>query len=268
MSDPTRSISSRNGETRSDLVAELDPPAAAPRPGILAPSSAGYSDFPPPSSDRHPGSDDRLDVLHPSDAAHPPSMTAGPVDILGLWDSEAGAATPETLAPVRVGSEEVLIVPFTTTAIPVDLHFLDFRSSRGYVRCHGPGCLLCRVGRRPERRDLLPVYDVLGRSVSVLPIGTSLRPHALRPQLAPILRRAMGGERLIVSLRREDYKFLVATLIRGEGVDDGAGTIASFRSRFEAGQVDLAAVYPSLANEELAQVDEVRSLLAAKGIRP
>src|SRR5262249_45348854 len=99
-------------------------------------------------------------------------------DGLDLWDSEAGG-TAAALAVVRIDLNESLLVPFTTSMLRVKLHFLDTPAYRGFIHCPGDGCLLCRIGRKSEVRDLLPVYDAVARAVGVLPISESLRPNAL-----------------------------------------------------------------------------------------
>src|SRR5688500_13109683 len=92
----------------------------------------------------------------------------GPTDGLALWDAEAARA-PARLAPVRLDSNERLLLPFTTAMTRLPLHFLDFPMYRGYVRCNEPDCVLCQSGRQKEQRDLLPIYDVVERLVGVLP---------------------------------------------------------------------------------------------------
>src|SRR5260370_8767282 len=92
-----------------------------------------------------------------------------PSDALARWDAESPRnATP--LAAVRLDGNEALLLPFTTDALPVRLHYLESPAYRGYVHCTGTGCLLCRIGRRPEERDLLPAYDAIARTVGLLPI--------------------------------------------------------------------------------------------------
>ncbi|MGH9038461.1 MAG: hypothetical protein ACRD0O_22110, partial [Acidimicrobiia bacterium] len=69
------------------------------------------------------------------------------------------AAAPVGPEEVRLDQNDRLLVPFTTSVERVSTHFLDYPSLRGYVRCNGPGCLLCRLGRKVDHRDLWPVYD-------------------------------------------------------------------------------------------------------------
>jgi hypothetical protein len=168
---------------------------------------------------------------------------------------------------IRIDASESLIVPFTTSLLRVKIHFHDTRAYRGYLHCSGAECLACRIGRKPEVRDLLPVYDAVARAVGVLAVSESLRPQALRPQLTPILRQLRQGGRLILSIRKSDnVHFEVGTLDLPEDADDGADKILAFSRQLEAGSIDLAAVYPHIDNEELAQIPEIAQAMHLKGI--
>src|SRR5262249_19030644 len=106
-------------------------------------------------------------------------------DALELWQAEGPGAARPPLEGVRLDANERLLVPFTTSTRRVQLHYLDAPALRGYLRCQGPGCLLCRLGKEPETRDLLPVYDPVAQAVGVLAISPNLRPQALRPPAGP-----------------------------------------------------------------------------------
>jgi hypothetical protein len=190
------------------------------------------------------------------------------VDGLALWDSEAAEVAPAGLETVRLDQNEHLLIPFTEGMVRVTLHYVSFAAISGYVRCLGPDCLLCRLGRRPEERDLLPVYDVLAKAVVVLPISSSIRPHALRSQLVPPLRRMAKGEGpLLLAVRKDgNSKFVVSALPLPEGADDGAAVIGPFCERMKAGQVDLASAFQLIPNLELATIDEVSLMMRAKGV--
>jgi hypothetical protein len=203
---------------------------------------------------------------------HPPTAPQGSQpaaqlqDGLDRWDAEAAGDTA-CLSLIRVDANETLVVPFTTSMLRVKIHFLDAPAYRGYLHCGGDGCLLCRVGRRPDVRDLLPVYDAVARAVGVLPISESMRPQALRPQLAPVLRQLKQGGRLLVTLRKLDnVRFELGTVELPEDADDGADKVRAFKSRLESRQVDLAAVYPRLTAEELAEIPEVARAMLLKGV--
>jgi hypothetical protein len=190
------------------------------------------------------------------------------VDGLALWDAETGDSPLEGLSLVKINQNERLVHLFTTTMVRVNVHFTEIEDHRGYLRCNGPGCVLCRIGRKLDTRDLLPVYDLLDRTVSVLPISTSQRPYALRPLLSPVLRRVAGGDgRVLIALKSENYyKFSVAVLRLPENADDGTGAIRLFCDRLEDGLIDLASAYQQMENADLAAVRWVKDHMVAKGI--
>jgi hypothetical protein len=226
-------------------VAAIEPPLAVPAPP---------ADTPPPPVPAPPAV---------------PAPAGQPVDGLALWDAEDVAGPRESLALLRLDQNERYVIVFTTTILRVLVHFLDFAAIRGFVKCNGPDCLLCRIGRRKDTYDLLPVYDVLARAVAVLAISPTLRQHALRPQLTPVLRRVAGDEGpLLVTLRRDGYTYTVSDSPLPEGADDGAVRIRAFRELFEAGEIDLASPYPTIEDSVLAEIDEVKTVMALKGIEP
>jgi hypothetical protein len=186
------------------------------------------------------------------------------IDVLEAWDEDA-AAGDLPIGLVRLNQDEMALIPFTSEAHTVKLHYCDDPEVKGYVQCNGADCLLCRIGRSPEERTLLPVYLPTGRSVAVLAISPSSRPGALRPQLMPILR---AGNRVVLLIRRPDRTtFTVSTVELQDGTDDGAEIIADFQRRWEASQVDLTSVYPRLANHDMAGLASVATLMKLKGVK-
>lgn len=191
------------------------------------------------------------------------------VDALTLWGAEAGGTGPATMRVIRLDANERLVIPFTTELTRVQVHYLDYASVRDFVHCVGAGCLLCRLGRQVETRDLLPVYDAVDRAVGVLAVSPNVRPNALRPQLMPILQRLKNGSRLLVGLRKQDNtRFSVATYELPEGADDGTDAILKFKEQFDGGQIDLGSVFTRLSNEDLAAVPEISTLMTMKGVKP
>jgi hypothetical protein len=110
------------------------------------------------------------------------------------WKAEAGGS-PDGIDEVRLDQNERLLIPFTTSVVEIQVHFLDYHSYREFVRCNGPHCIRCRIGQQPDTRDLLPVFDVIARTVAVLPVSPNQRPRALRPELFPVLQRLVAGLR-------------------------------------------------------------------------
>jgi hypothetical protein len=198
-----------------------------------------------------------------ADANRPGSVKPGCVDLLQTWADEPADADG-SIALVRLNQDETAVIPFTSEGFPVKIHFCGDPEINGYVHCNGDSCLLCRTGRSQDERTLLPVYLPTSRSVAVLAISPSSRPGALRPQVMPILR---SGKRVALLIRRLDrVAFKVGTVELQDGMDDGAEIIAGFLARWQAGQVDLAAVYPRLDNQDLAGLAGVAALMQLKRI--
>lgn len=187
-------------------------------------------------------------------------------DALSAWAVQAEAA-PEAVEEMRLDRNESLVRPFTTSVVGTTVHYTEFPPLRGYQRCHGEGCLLCRLGRAADRFDLLPVYDVCGRSVRVLAVSASARPHSLRAVLRPVLERVSRGEDVLVSLKKLEWaRFELRTERWPEGTDRGDAAVAAFTERFEAGGIDLRSVFPLVGRDELAALPEVQTMMKVRGL--
>ena len=182
------------------------------------------------------------------------------VDILDLLSSTADAA----LELLRLDESETAVIPFTKDGERVVLHYCSEQEIGGYALCNGEGCLLCAVGRRKEPRVLLPVYLPTAARIAVLPVSTSLRPNALLPQLAPLFK---AEKPLVAFLTRTGGKFTVSTAELKNDMDGGESVIRDFQTSYEAGNVQLASVFPRISNEELGQVGEIAKLVELKGIK-
>ena len=101
---------------------------------------------------------------------------------------EAAGSDWSGLERVRLGSDEVALIPFTDEAEEIDLHYCREADIADYAACNGAGCLLCRIGRDKVTRRLLPVYLPAARAVAVLPVSPNRRPGSLGPQLAEALK--------------------------------------------------------------------------------
>jgi hypothetical protein len=187
------------------------------------------------------------------------------VNLVEFWGEDGPGTGTAVLQPVRLDANETAVVPFTSDGVPVKLHYCDQPEIRGYVQCNGPGCVLCRAGRRPEERVLLPVYLPASQAIGVLAVSPSSRPGSLRPQIMPVLRT---GKRVALFLSKADQtSFKVGTVELTEDMDDGAPVIKLFQERWEAGEMDLAAVYARLDNRDLAAVPGIAAMLKLKGVR-
>lgn len=187
-------------------------------------------------------------------------------DALAKWELEVSRA-PMSPEVIRLDTNDKLLIPFTSTLVEVKIHWVEYPSLRSYLQCNGPDCLLCRIGRQPEPRDLLPVYDVVAKAVGVLPVSPSVRPHALMPQLMPVIRCVINNERVLIAVARPDRQtFRVSVLDLPDDADAGEEAVLRFQEAFDAGKIDLAGIYQRLPNETLATVPEIATIMKLRGI--
>ncbi|HEX4610599.1 MAG TPA: hypothetical protein VH092_20585 [Urbifossiella sp.] len=200
----------------------------------------------------------------PAPALAPPAPP-GLASVRGRW--AAPPVPPRPLATVRLGDDATLVVPFTDRAASANRHYVKSDVGNEYVRCTGPGCLLCALRKEAQGVSLLPVYVPADAAVAVLSVGDSLRPGALGAQLGPLLDRVMAGEQLVVEVRRKrDYTYEVSAFTLPPGADDGAAAIGRFKVDLDAGRVKLEDVYPVRSRAELLNVPELGREAAMRGI--
>jgi hypothetical protein len=187
-------------------------------------------------------------------------------DAVAAWRQEVRPAAT-VLREVRLDGSTRLLVPFTHTVEEVEVHYLEYPSLRGYCRCNGPQCTLCRIGRNRESRDLLPVYDPVAREVVVLPVSPSLRPGALKPQLMHVLEQVKNNKSLLVTVRKPDRAtFSVTVTPLPENADDGCDVILDFLQKYDSGGCELCSIYSLLGNQQLAVIPEIVSTLRTLGM--
>jgi hypothetical protein len=185
-------------------------------------------------------------------------------NLLEHWGQDSPGEQPLALQALRLDANEVAVIPFSTDTEIVRLHYVEEPEIRGYVHCNGADCVLCRAGRKPEERALLPVYVPATKAIAVLPISTSSRPGALRPQIMPILR---SGKRVVLLITKPDrIKFNVGTLELKDGLDDGASVIKAFTDQWEVGTIKLASAFARLENADLAAIPAIGTMLRLKGL--
>ncbi len=110
------------------------------------------------------------------------------------------------LGEIRVRADHRPIVLFTLERVPVVVHYCEEPVIRGYVRCNGDDCVLCKVGKERKQQGLLPVYDPVTESIGFLSVNSSLRPNALLPQLIDRFDEEVPK---VIFISREDYKYVV-----------------------------------------------------------
>lgn len=207
--------------------------------------------------------------------AKPPAVLPSPtegtvlVDALSHWKGDDIETTPTTLRLARLNANMQWFVPFTTTVARCRVHYLEYPSVRGYVRCNGPGCVVCRIGRQCDERDLWPVYDALDGAVVVMAVSPSMRPQALRPRLLPVMHRIQkAAGPLVIGVRQVDREHAVVVNDLPVGADDGADAVRVFKAALDAGRIDLRSAYLTVPNEVLESVPEVRTALTLIGGGP
>ena len=180
------------------------------------------------------------------------------IDAREQWRDEPDAEIGVNV--IRIDRDDRHLIPFTFSLVTVMLHFLQNEPHRGYIRCNGHDCLLCRVGKKPTKYYLLPMYDTEQGSVGVLLINETTRPGALRPQLKTLVDHVDShpGDKLLVIINKPTpIKFHVHWQKLPAGADDGAAVIESFMSRLRAGKIRLASVRPTDESADFAELPEI-----------
>ena len=180
-------------------------------------------------------------------------------------DFEAMVNGSPALERVRLDASEVAIIPFTAEAAQVDIHYCKEPDINDYVACNGENCPLCKIGREKVTRRLLPVYLPASHAVGVLPVGTSLRPRALWPQLAQVLKD--GLRRAVFISRVQGDSYTVTSMPLQADVADGAEVIKTFLEDHQKGTIQLDSVYPKVTNEQLAAISGIAAMLKLRGIK-
>jgi hypothetical protein len=191
------------------------------------------------------------------------SMSGEESDTVNLFDIATAESVESSLELVRLDNDETAFITFTAESKAVNIHYCSEPEINSYVICNGPGCVLCRIGRKQDQRLLLPVYLPAASSVGILPVSKSLRPRALLPQILNVLK---AKKITVLFVVREGAKFTVSTSELQDDVDGGEAVIKLFQEEFKAGNHDLQAVYQKIDNEQLAGVEEIGRMMALKGI--
>lgn len=185
---------------------------------------------------------------------------------LDLFTLVDGSQDTSDVELVRIGNDEAAVILFTSEIEEAVLHYCSEPDLSSYVFCNGADCVLCQIGRKQERRYLLPVFQPTSGQIGILPVSPSLRPHALLPQLLHVLK-AEGPQ--VVFVRRENMStFIVSSHALPGDVDSGEIQIKRFVSMLENGDIDLTSVYPRIDNEHLRSIPELACILKLKGIEP
>jgi len=207
---------------------------------------------------RRKGEEPDLEIKgHSQDDLNQPGNSSTTLNLLDFL----GKVEDVPLERVRLDGNETAMLIFTGDGIECEIHYCRESEIGESVHCSGSDCLLCLIGRKKDRRILIPVYLPASQAIGALPVSPSLRPFALLPQIGAILK---SGKPLIAFVTREGSKFSVDTRELTQEMDGGEMVIKEFLEK----NVGLTSVYPRLANHQLAQVPEIARILKLKGIDP
>jgi hypothetical protein len=182
-----------------------------------------------------------------------------------LTEFEASSLDRTALERVRLDESETAIIPFTTEAEGLDLHYCKEPDLTDYIACNGKNCILCQIGRAKTTRHLLPVFLPASGLIGVLPVSPSLRPRSLWPQLAQALKD--GSRKAIFVSRVQGDSYTVTAVPLQDDVADGAEVIKTFLENHQKGTIELASVFPMVTNEQLAAIPEIDRMLKLRGIK-
>ena len=179
-----------------------------------------------------------------------------------LSDSGPPQSGGSYLQRVYLGEDEALVIPFTSTAEPIRLHYVE-DEGLGYVPCGGPGCVPCAAGFHFTEHVQLPVYNPASGKVEVLVATTAMRPGSLLPQVKAVLKAAKP---VVMIVKREGKKFTVATADIPADADHGETAIAAFTKALAEGSVTMASAFPAYDADLLKNLPSVATKLKFKGL--
>jgi hypothetical protein len=183
---------------------------------------------------------------------------------VNLLDMVADNSVDSILEVVKLDDNETAIIPFTAEGEKAELHYCSEDEIKGYVHCNGPGCVLCRIGRKLEKRSMLPVYLPMAGYVAILLVSPSRRPYSLLPQITNILK---SDKPMVAFVTRAGFKYTVSQVELKDDEDGGEAVIQRFLDEYEAGLHDLSTVCQSIENDELANIESISRMLKLKGVQ-
>lgn len=202
--------------------------------------------------------------VEPEPSSKEPLLHQNPSNKVNLLDVALEESIESHIELVRIGNDEIAVIPFTADGVAVNIHFCSEPEINSYVICNGPDCLLCRIGRKQDSRILLPVYLPTAGCIGVLPVSRLMRPHALFPQILPALS---SGKNVVLFITRQMAKYTVSMNELNEDSDGGEEVVEQFTIDYNAGRYDLTSVYLRVDNKALSEISEISKMMALKGIR-
>ena len=88
-------------------------------------------------------------------------------DQINILDALGGDHEP-TLERVRINESDTALILFTPKGEETAIHYCDEPEISNSVICLESDCLLCRIGRKPDERCLIPIYLPASHCMAVL----------------------------------------------------------------------------------------------------
>jgi hypothetical protein len=199
---------------------------------------------------------------------------------------QPAAAAPKPLSLIQLDNSEKLVLFFTTEMDGQTVHDLRISAITDPVQCLGADCLLCSLYGKAVTRELLPVYDLAAKAISVLSIPVlSFKPESVGARFLSILCRVGNGEKPVLSVTksgRSGFSLTTPILVcdtidaadqlrdfaqqMREDINDAADQLRDFANQLREKTIDLKAVFRRVENHELAAIKTIATRMQTKGI--
>lgn len=181
------------------------------------------------------------------------------INILNIA-SNANESTADTLEVVRLGSDATFLVPYTLDSEKVPVHFMDYPSCRGYVKCNNldnEPCALCRIGSGRQDRLVMPFWSPIDRCIKVLQMSTTMSPTSLLTQIQNALADFEFDNNLVLLTLTKPTS--TTFNVSAQPVPDKAklGLDALARVLEDRPEADLTSTVRSMTNAQLLDIPEV-----------
>lgn len=179
-----------------------------------------------------------------------------------------GLPTAEGLELIRLSSDRLLTVAFTMDGVEVDAHYCNESDLRGYVRCNGERCALCRYGKEKKTMFLIPLFVPAYNAVQVLVVSKATHTTAMLPQLRAIFASQSNRLPLMLHMSKIDYSGF-SVILEQPGEEGGFQEhpiINTFMDELTANREILTSVFQKFSNAELEKVSEVGRVLKLFGV--
>lgn len=173
--------------------------------------------------------------------------------------SEPEQPVAHQLRGFKVSQNPSPIVFISDTVETAVVHYTTYDEFRGYTKCNGENCSLCRIGNKAAKQNLMLVFNPLSKTAEVLSMSDNQSPTALLPQLLNLVN--FEQEQLFM-VSRENFKFTVSVQPLPANLPLDEVTIKSCTKQLDANEIALSDIYRSYSNEELADFPSIRTMLS------